>query len=302
MKFQSSIFFVGIVLSSSIFIFISCKKNNEEERTNDENRRIESFITTKKWEYTKTNNIYQIIRIPAYGYNVSLGDAVSINYSGYTLDGKVFDTNVKDIAKKAKLDTVIRSFRPLEFVVGESNLIEGLNSGLVGINEGDSATIIFPSSIGFGGNAFGTVESWSPLAYDIKLIKVNNVNIQKEISYISSLNLTAVGYNIDASGLFYKFELVGIGNTPAITDTIYGWYKGTLSNGAVFDEVVSNNKQIVLASKDLPDGLKLGFMLTKQSGITELVLPSYLGFGNDGKDVIKPYETIRYRIRFDSIK
>ena len=57
-----------------------------------------------------------------------------------------------------------------------------------------------------------------------------------------------------------------------------------------------------MASKDLPDGLRLGFMLTKEKGITELVLPSYLGFGNNGNSLVKPYETVRYRIRLDSIK
>ncbi|RPH28456.1 MAG: hypothetical protein EHM93_18815 [Bacteroidales bacterium] len=293
---------------SLIYLFLafialsSCKKNLEEERNFNENSSIESFIAKNKWTFNEADGIYHVVRVPEYGYLASRGDTVEFWYRGYTLDGKIFDTNVKSEAKKAKLDTLLRSFVPIKVIAGESNLIDGLNDGLLQIRENEFATILFASDLGFGGKAFGTVEAWSPLAYDIELLKVNSLNIQQEKSYISGLNLVSSGFSEDTSGLFYNFETVGTELPPTIRDTIYGWYKGTLFNGTVFDEISTDNRQIVLSSDILPPGVKLGFMLTRKTGITELVLPSYLGFGNNGNDLVKPYETIRYRIRLDSIK
>ena len=95
---------------------------------------------------------------------------------------------------------------------------------------------------------------------------------------------------------------MGSGIKPTIEDTIYGWYKGMLFDGTIIDELSTENKQIVLSAEDIPEGVRLGFLLTKQGGTTSLVLPSYLGFGNQGNELVKPYQTIKYDIRLDSIK
>jgi len=303
MRFQLTLTQYLIYLFLAIFILNSCRKNLEEEKTFNENTSIEKYIASQKWTYSKVNGLYHVVRKPSFGYQALVGDTVEFWYSAYTLNGKVFDTNVKDIAKAAKLDTLIRSFNPISTIVGKGNLIDGVDEGLLQIREREIATILFSSSLGYGNNAIGPVPEWSPLAYDIELIKVNGISIQEEKSYISSLNLEAEGYSSDTSGLYLKKISLGLeGSSPTINDTIYGWYNGTLSDGTVIDELETENKQIVLLNSDIPEGVKLGFMLTKINGITDLVLPSYLGFGNKGNELVKPYQTIFYRIRLDSIK
>ncbi len=289
----------------ALFSFSSCKKTLEEERTFSENKSIENFIKGKN--YSLVEGVYHVINIPSFGYQVSTGDTVKFLYKGYTLDGRVFDTNVKSVAKSAKLDTLIRSFDPIITIAGNGELIKGLDQGLLQMREGEFATILFASPLGFGDNAVGPVESWSPLAYDVELLSVNSVSIQNEKNYIHSLNLGTEGFLDDPkSGLYYKEIYSELGSSPTIKDTIYGWYigwcKGSLSDSTIIDEINTDNKQIVLSSEDLPEGVRLGFMLTKTKGITELVLPSYLGFGNKGNELIKPYQTVFYRIRLDSIK
>lgn len=298
MRFLLTLTHYSIYLFLAIFTLVSCKKNLEEERTFSENQSIERFIGSKT--YTNVDGVYHVVFKKSYGYQAAKGDTVEFWYAGYTLDGKFFDTNVKDIAKAEKLDTTIRSFVPLKLIAGESNLIDGLNKGLLQIKEGEIATILFSSALGYGGNTIGSVKAWSPLSYNIQLIKVNSLNIQQEKSYISGLNL--VGFLEDTSGLFYQYEQAGVGLVPSKTDTIYGWYKGTLPDGTIIKDLGIGNRKIVLSNDTIPEGVRLGFMLTRETGITELVLPSYLGFGNKGNKLVKPYETIRYRIRLDSIK
>lgn len=302
MRFQLTLTQYLICIFLAVSILNSCRKDLEEEKTFNENTSIEKYIATNKWIFNKVDGIYHVVRIPSFGYQVSAGDTVEFDYWAYTLNGKVFDTNVKSIAKIAKLDTLIRSFNHVITIAGKGNLISGVDNGLLQIREGEAAIILFSSSLGFGDNAIGPVPVWSPLAYDIVLIKVNGLNIQNEKSYINNLNLLAGGYSEDTSGLFFKYETTGIGIMPTIKDTIYGWYKGTLSDGTIIDSLESDSKQIVLLNDNIPEGVKLGFRLTAKNGITDLVLPSYLGFGNEGNKLVKPYETIFYRIRLDSIK
>jgi len=281
----------------------SCKKTLEEERNYSEQVSIEKYLLGKKWVYTTESGIYHVVRTKSYGYQVAKGDTIEFWYKGYTLKGIVFDTNIKSDAKIAELDTLIRSFDPVSIIAGEGKLIEGLNDGLLQMREGEYATLLFTSSFGFGDNTMGLVEPWSPLAFDVTLVKVNSFNIQKEKSSLSGLNLTASGFSEDiSSGLYYKYINTVIGSSPIATDTIYGWYKGTLIDGTIIDEISTENQQIVLSDENIPEGIRLGFMLTKVTGITDLVLPSYLGFGIKGNEVVEPYQTVFYRIRLDSIK
>lgn len=299
MRFQLTLARILTYLFIAFIALASCKKDLEDERTFNENSIIEEFIALNNWAYTVTNGVYRVVRTPSYSYKPALGDTLEFWYSGYTLDGKVFDTNDKIVAKTAKLDTLIRSFDPVKVFAGQNNLIDGLNIGLFQIRNGETATIIFPSALGFGNDAFGSVEAWSPLAFNIKLIKVNSLKIQEEKSYISSLNLSDFK---DTLGLYIKKEIPGVGLNPTLTDTIFGWYKGTLFDGTVFDEVTDGNQKFVLASDDMPEGLRIGFLLTKELGTAKLVLPSYMGYGNNGEGLVKPYKTLHYSIRIDSIK
>jgi len=281
--------------------FVSCEKTLEEERTYAEDASIVTYIGANK--YTMVGDVYCVPRIPSYGYQPNKGDTVTFWYIGYTLDGKIFDTNVDGVAKKAKLNTLTRSFEPVTIIAGNGVLVEGLDEGMMLVSENEVATILFPSSLGFGQNAIGPIPQWSSLAYDIELLKVNGAGIQKEKAYIEGLNLTRSGYTLDTSGLFYKYLVLGTDSTPTIkNDTVYGWYKGTLPDSTVIKDLGEGSQQIILSNSDIPAGVRLGFMLTKNGGSAKLVLPSFLGFGNKGLGDVGPYQTLFYEIRLDSIK
>jgi FKBP-type peptidyl-prolyl cis-trans isomerase len=303
MRYKQALIPYLFYLLLSVVAFTSCNKTLEEERNYDEKDNIETYITKKSWEYNLVGDVYHVVRIPSYGYQVAVGDTVTFWYAGYTLDGVVFDTNVKSVAKSNKLDTVIRSFEPLVTVAGRGVLIGGLDEGLLLVCDQEGATILFPSSLGFGKDAIGPIEQWSPLAYNVQITKVNGVGIQKEKLYLAELNPTGSGYTLDTSGLYYKFSMEGSGSIPVKTDTIYGWYKGTLPDGTVVKDLGEGNQQFVLSNINIPAGIRLGFMLTKVGGTTDLVLPSYLAYGNEGvKGVVEPYQTLFFQIRLDSIK
>lgn len=64
------------------------------------------------------------------------GDTVIISYIGRLEDGTVFDST--------------ENRNPLEFTVGEGELIPGLEQGIIGMMPGESRTIMIPMEMGYG--------------------------------------------------------------------------------------------------------------------------------------------------------
>jgi FKBP-type peptidyl-prolyl cis-trans isomerase 2 len=64
------------------------------------------------------------------------GDTVVITYVGRLEDGAVFDTT--------------ENKNPLEFTLGEGEVIPGLEQGIFGMTPGESKTIVIPAELGYG--------------------------------------------------------------------------------------------------------------------------------------------------------
>lgn len=105
-----------------------------------------------------------------------VGDTLLINYAGRTLDGKLFDTSIEAEAKKAGLIQPGRPYEPITVVVGAGEVILGWDEGFLLLNEGSKATFIIPSDLGYGPQGRGeAIKPYSPLVFDVELVKVNRV-------------------------------------------------------------------------------------------------------------------------------
>ncbi len=67
---------------------------------------------------------------------VKNGDRVKIHYTGKLKDGEIFDTSIER--------------RPLEFVVGNREMMPGLETGVVGMEAGNKKSIEIPPEEAFG--------------------------------------------------------------------------------------------------------------------------------------------------------
>jgi FKBP-type peptidyl-prolyl cis-trans isomerase 2 len=83
---------------------------------------------------------------------ITAGDAVTIAYTGRLDDGTVFDTTDESVAEAEGLleEQPDREFEPLTVEVGEGNLIEGLEDGLIGLEAGASETVTVPPEDAYG--------------------------------------------------------------------------------------------------------------------------------------------------------
>ncbi len=105
--------------------------------------------------------LYYIETKKGTGKNVKDGQLVKIRYTGKFLDGTVFDTNVDTGAE------------PLEFVVGASTVIKGLDEGIKNMKKGGKATFIIPSSLAYadGGDM---MKPYATLVFDVELVELWN--------------------------------------------------------------------------------------------------------------------------------
>jgi peptidylprolyl isomerase len=65
-----------------------------------------------------------------------LGDTVRIHYTGKLDDGTVFDSSV--------------SAEPLEFTIGDGNIIPGFEKAVMGMSPGDTKTELIPAEQAYG--------------------------------------------------------------------------------------------------------------------------------------------------------
>ncbi len=100
------------------------------------------------------------------------GDVVKMNYTGRLLDGTVFDTSIEADAKAANVYNAQRPYQPLEFPLGQGQVIPGWEEAILLMTKGSKAKIIIPSSLAYGSKGGGPIPPFSTLVFDVELVDV----------------------------------------------------------------------------------------------------------------------------------
>ncbi len=94
------------------------------------------------------------------GKNAEKGKTVSVHYEGSLENGKVFDSSYP--RKK-----------PIEFRLGQGQVIEGWDEGIALLLVGDKARFVIPSYLGYGASgAGGVIPPNATLVFDVELMDV----------------------------------------------------------------------------------------------------------------------------------
>ena len=104
------------------------------------------------------------------------------------------------------------------------------------------------------------------------------------------------------SGLVYNEIVAGTGEQPTINSTVNVHYHGTLIDGSVFDSSVNRGEPIKFPLKNVIQGWQEGVSLMKVGGKATLVVPSDIGYGDNGSPpVIPPGATLVFEVELLSI-
>ena len=153
-------------------------KNQSLVFKNREPQLIKNFIADQKLNVKETaDSLYYEITQPGTGPNLAVGDTAVVNYTGKMLNGKVFDTSVKEEAVKGKLATdPFRQYKPIHIPVGQKRVIPGWDEGLQLLNKGAKATFIVPSNLAYGERGISIIGPYTPLEFTIEVVDIIKPN------------------------------------------------------------------------------------------------------------------------------
>ena len=102
----------------------------------------------------------------AYYQDVSVGNGttavsgshLTVNYTGYLTNGTSFDTSIGK--------------SPFGFTLGQGQVIQGWDEGLVGMRVGGTRKLVIPPSLGYGATDVGSIPGNSILVFTVSLVSI----------------------------------------------------------------------------------------------------------------------------------
>ena len=120
--------------------------------------KIEVYDTKGKDTITTKSGLKMIAISNAEGDKPTVGQTVSVHYSGYLEDGKMFDSSVK-------------RGTPIEFPVGVGKVIKGWDEALLLMHKGEKYRLIIPADLAYGERgAGGVIPPGATLIFDVMLV------------------------------------------------------------------------------------------------------------------------------------
>ena len=114
-----------------------------------------------KAEKTSTG-VYVLITQPGTGPKPAPGQMVSVRYRGTLLSGKQFDANLDAPA-------------PMEYASSQGQMIPGFDQGVSMLSKGAKATVLIPSSLGYGMRGSPPrIPATAPLRFDLELTDIKD--------------------------------------------------------------------------------------------------------------------------------
>jgi peptidylprolyl isomerase len=107
---------------------------------------------------TPSGLIYVITR-HGEGRQPVAGEVVSVHYTGLLTNGMKFDSSFD-------------RGRPYSFALGAGNVIKGWDEGIAKLHVGDQATLVIPSSLGYGASGSGPIPPEATLVFIVELVAI----------------------------------------------------------------------------------------------------------------------------------
>ena len=197
----------------------------------------------------------------------------------------------------------------LSYIVGENMATQLKNDGL----ELDTDALVLALNDVYAGNASrlseaekrSTVEQVQQESQE----KQTAANAEKsaknkaEGSAYLAENSKKEGVTITSSGLQYKSLVAGSGDKPKASDTVKVHYKGTLTDGTVFDSSYDRGQPAVFPVTGVIAGWVEALQLMHVGDKYELTIPSDLAYGAHGSGpVIGPDATLVFEVELLGIE
>jgi FKBP-type peptidyl-prolyl cis-trans isomerase len=163
--------FAGLLLAGSIIAFFACNKDNSlEELRKNELKILDEYIEAHHpGTEPQPSGLYYFEQIQgSLEDTIKQGDRVQVFYATWRLDGANDSTLVDQ--SSGYIDG--HRFEPLEFIVGASEVISGLDEGITYMNLGTVGNLVVPSELAYGQNGSGSIGGFKTLLMEVEVYKI----------------------------------------------------------------------------------------------------------------------------------
>ncbi len=157
----------SVALMLGLVVLAACGGNDveylsPEEQLKKDIERIETYISAHNIQNVQTteSGLRYVITQGGAGANASVGDNVTVHYTGKLLNGVKFDSSVDRGS-------------PFQFQLGRGQVIYGWDEGIQLFNKGAKGVLYIPSVYAYGTRGAGSIGPNEVLVFDIELIDIN---------------------------------------------------------------------------------------------------------------------------------
>lgn len=191
-------------------------------------------------------------------------DTVEVHYTGWTTDGRMFDSSVKR-GRTAKF--------PL------NRVIKGWTEGLQLMVEGEQRRFWIPAELAYGEKPARPGAPAGMLVFDVELIKI--VQMPKPPATPPDVAGPPADATKTTSGLAYKIISKGSSTThPLPTDTVEVHYAGWTTDGKMFDNSYSRGEPTSFPLNAVIPGWTEGVQLMSPGDKARFWIPGPLAYGD----------------------
>jgi FKBP-type peptidyl-prolyl cis-trans isomerase len=191
-------------------------------------------------------------------------DQVTVHYTGWTKDGKMFDSSVE-------------RNEPATFPLDQ--VIKGWTEALQLMVEGEQRRLWIPADLAYGERATRPGAPTGQLTFDVELIAIKEA--PKPPAVPDDLKKPPASAKKTASGLAYRVLTKGTGKShPKDTDRVKVHYSGWTLDGKMFDSSVTRGEPAVFPLNRVIKGWTEGVQLMVQGDKYRFWIPGELAYGD----------------------
>lgn len=191
-------------------------------------------------------------------------DTVTVHYSGWTTDGKLFDSSVK-------------RGQPASFPL--NGVIKGWTEGLQLMVEGEKRRFWIPAGLAYGENPGGG-RPGGLLVFDVELLSIKKAPTPPKTP--EDVAAAPESAEKTASGLASKVLAKGTGTAhPKATDEVTVHYSGWTTDGKLFDSSVTRGESATFPLNQVIPGWTEGVQLMVEGETRRFWIPAKLAYGDN---------------------
>lgn len=218
-------------------------------------------------EVTASGLASRVLQAGSGSESPAAADTVTVHYSGWTTDGKMFDSSVK-------------RGQPTSFPL--NRVIKGWTEGLQLMVVGEKRRLWIPAELAYGENPGGG-RPGGLLVFDVELLDIQKAPEPPKVPE----DVAAVPANAEVrdSGLASRVLSAGTGTEhPSKRDTVTVHYSGWTTDGQLFDSSVMRGTPATFGLMQVIPGWTEGVQLMVEGEKRRFWIPGKLAYGENPRN------------------